>query len=224
MARTLVLFGPPGSGKGTQAARLSDDSGSRQLATGDLLREARAAGTELGQRAAEYMDRGDLVPDDVIVATVRDAIGRTGDEPIVLYGFPRSVAQADALADALADQGRELSGRGADRRARRRRGRADPRPRPGPLATITPRPCGERLRVYHGETGTAGRATTTGAGLGRAGSTAPGRSRRRLRAGPPLSRAAARAGCASRPAPRGSASRARPRSTRTSPRPARASG
>jgi adenylate kinase len=109
MAQTLVLFGPPGSGKGTQAARLRDDLGFRQLATGDLLREARAAGTELGQRAGEYMDRGDLVPDDVILEMVRDAIERAGDEPIVLDGFPRSVAQADALADALDGQDRELS-------------------------------------------------------------------------------------------------------------------
>ena len=151
MAQTLVLFGPPGSGKGTQAARLRDDLGFRQLATGDLLREARAAGTELGQRAGEYMDRGDLVPDDVILEMVRDAIERAGDEPIVLDGFPRSVAQADALADALDGQDRELSGAVlidvpddvvVERISGRGQGRSDDNPE-----TVR-----ERLRVYHGET------------------------------------------------------------------------
>ena len=83
-----MLFGPPGSGKGTQAARLSDDLGFRHLATGDLLRAARAGGTELGQRAAEYMDRGDLVPDEVIVAMVRDAIARADDEAVRARRLP----------------------------------------------------------------------------------------------------------------------------------------
>jgi adenylate kinase len=151
MARTLVLFGPPGSGKGTQARRLSDDLGFRQLATGDLLRGARAEGTDLGQRAAEYMDRGDLVPDDVIVAMVREAIERAGDEPVVLDGFPRSVPQADALSDALAGQDRELSGAVlidvpddvvVERILGRDQGRSDDNPE-----TVR-----ERLRVYHAET------------------------------------------------------------------------
>ena len=72
MARvpTIVLMGPPGSGKGTQGERLAED-GFAALATGDLLREARAAGTDLGKKASEYMDRGDLVPDDLIVAASR---------------------------------------------------------------------------------------------------------------------------------------------------------
>jgi adenylate kinase len=151
MRQTLVLFGPPGSGKGTQAARLRDDLGYRQLATGDLLREARAAGTELGRRAAEYMDRGDLVPDEVIVAMVRGAIERAGDDPVVLDGFPRSVAQGDALADALEEQGRELSGAllidvpddvVIERISGRGQGRSDDNPE-----TVR-----ERLRVYHDET------------------------------------------------------------------------
>jgi adenylate kinase len=151
MARTLVLFGPPGSGKGTQATRLSDDLGYRHLATGDLLREARAAGTELGQRAGEYMDRGDLVPDDVIVAMVRDAIARAGGEPVVLDGFPRSVAQADALEGGLDRAGRELTGAVLidvpdavviDRISNRGQGRSDDNPQ-----TVR-----ERLRVYHDET------------------------------------------------------------------------
>jgi adenylate kinase len=151
MGRTLVLFGPPGSGKGTQAARLSDDLGFRQLATGDLLRAARAAGTELGQRAAEYMDRGDLVPDEVIVAMVREAIARAGDEAIVLDGFPRSVPQADALAEVLQADGRDLSGAVlidvpddtvVERISSRGQGRSDDNPE-----TVR-----ERLRVYHAET------------------------------------------------------------------------
>jgi adenylate kinase len=151
MAQTLVLFGPPGSGKGTQAARLRDDLGFRQLATGDLLRAARAAGTDLGQRAGEYMDRGDLVPDDVILEMVSGAIEQTGDEPIVLDGFPRSVAQADALGDALDRQGRELSGAllidvaddvVVERISNRGQGRSDDNPE-----TVR-----ERLRVYHDET------------------------------------------------------------------------
>jgi adenylate kinase len=74
MEPTIALLGPPGCGKGTQAARLRDELGFAALATGDLLREARVVGTELGGRASEYMDRGDLVPDDLIVAMFRDAI------------------------------------------------------------------------------------------------------------------------------------------------------
>ena len=66
MEPTIALLGPPGSGKGTQAARLRDQLGFATLATGDLLREARAAGTDLGRRASEYMDRGELVPDELI--------------------------------------------------------------------------------------------------------------------------------------------------------------
>jgi adenylate kinase len=151
MQPTVVLFGPPGSGKGTQAARLSNDLGFTTLATGDLLRAARADGSELGARAAEYMDRGDLVPDELIVATVGDAIARAGDEPILLDGFPRSLPQADALGEVLARAGRELTDAVlidvpdddvAERISGRGQGRSDDNPE-----TVR-----ERLRVYHDET------------------------------------------------------------------------
>ena len=148
---TVALLGPPGSGKGTQAMRLRDELGFAPLSTGDLLREARAAGTELGRRAAEYMDRGDLVPDELIVAVVRDAIGGLDGRPILLDGFPRTVAQADALASALPAHGRELTvavhidlpdDLVVERISGRHEGREDDRPE-----TVR-----ERLRVYHRET------------------------------------------------------------------------
>jgi adenylate kinase len=151
MEPTVVLLGPPGSGKGTQAARLHDRSGFATLSTGDLLREARAEGTDLGRRADEYMARGDLVPDDLIVAMVRDAIDRLDGKPILLDGFPRTVGQADALADALEGRGRELDGavlidvpddEVVERISGRRQGREDDRP-----DTVR-----ERLRVYHRDT------------------------------------------------------------------------
>ena len=151
MERTVALLGPPGSGKGTQAERLRDRCGFATLATGDLLREARLAGTDLGRRASEYMDRGDLVPDELIIAVMRDAIARLDSEPILLDGFPRTVAQADALAHALKDRGRELTAAVlvdvpddvvVERIRGRRQGREDDRPE-----TVR-----ERLRVYHRET------------------------------------------------------------------------
>jgi adenylate kinase len=151
MAPTIVLLGPPGSGKGTQAERLRDRDGYVTLSTGELLRKARADGTDLGRRAAGYMDRGDLVPDDVIVAMVRDAIADRDGEPILLDGFPRTVPQADALAGALADGGRELEAAVlidvpddvvVERISTRGQGREDDRPE-----TVR-----ERLRVYHGDT------------------------------------------------------------------------
>jgi adenylate kinase len=148
MQPTIVLLGPPGSGKGTQAARLRDDLGFVPLSTGDLLREARAAGTELGRRAAEYMDRGDLVPDDLVLEMVHDAVADLDERPILFDGFPRTVEQADALATGLDAHGRELSGVVlidvpddvvVERISGRHEGRADDDPE-----TVR-----ERLRVYH---------------------------------------------------------------------------
>jgi adenylate kinase len=147
----VALLGPPGSGKGTQAARLQDQRGFVPLATGDLLREARATRTELGRRASEYMDRGELVPDDVIVALIRDELAKLDDKPILLDGFPRTVAQADALAGALEERSRALSGvvlvdvpddLVVERIGGRHEGRDDDDPE-----TVR-----ERLQVYHRET------------------------------------------------------------------------
>jgi adenylate kinase len=141
---TIALLGPPGSGKGTQAERLRDALGFAWLSTGELLREARAGGTELGRRAAAYMDRGDLVPDDVIVDVIEDALGELGDRPVLLDGFPRTVAQAEALrrdldAVILIDVPDDVV---VERISGRHQGREDDRPE-----TVR-----ERLRVYHRET------------------------------------------------------------------------
>jgi len=94
----LILLGPPGSGKGTQAKRLSDTLKTAHVSTGDMLREARAAGTELGRKAGECMDAGRLVPDAVVIGLVAERLRKPDCEPgFVLDGFPRTVAQAEAL-------------------------------------------------------------------------------------------------------------------------------
>ncbi len=98
MTLNLVLLGPPGAGKGTQAERLEDDFHLTYLATGNLLRTAVAEGTELGQAARSYMERGDLVPDDLIIGMILE---RVTDDGLLLDGFPRTVAQAEALDERL---------------------------------------------------------------------------------------------------------------------------
>ena len=147
----VALLGPPGSGKGTQAARLQHRLGFVPLATGDLLRGARAAGTDLGRRASEYMDRGELVPDDLIVAMIRDELANLDGKPVLLDGFPRTVAQADALEDGLQARSRQLSDVllvdvpddvVIERISDRHEGRDDDDPE-----TVR-----QRLRVYHRET------------------------------------------------------------------------
>ncbi len=94
----LVLLGPPGSGKGTQAVRLADQFGCADIATGDIFRANVAEGTPLGRIACEYMDRGDLVPDEVVIAMIMERLAEPDcQNGFVLDGFPRTVAQAEAL-------------------------------------------------------------------------------------------------------------------------------
>ena len=108
--RNLVLLGPPGAGKGTQAERLIDDFALPYYATGNILREAIAAGTELGRQAKEIVDRGDLVPDDLISAVIEERLDSgEADDGFLLDGFPRTIGQAEMLEQALDKRGRELT-------------------------------------------------------------------------------------------------------------------
>ena len=105
----IVLVGPPAAGKGTQAGRIVDRFGGVHIATGDILRSNAERGTELGRTASRYMDRGDLVPDEVIIGMVLERMG-DGDcaGGFVLDGFPRTVPQAEALGERLDELGRPL--------------------------------------------------------------------------------------------------------------------
>jgi adenylate kinase len=102
VARNILMMGPPGSGKGTQAARIAERRGLAHISTGDMLRAAMAAGTELGKRVKDVVDRGDLVPDDLMLELVLDRLSQPdAANGFLLDGFPRTVAQATALVDAL---------------------------------------------------------------------------------------------------------------------------
>jgi adenylate kinase len=102
----IVLVGPPASGKGTQAARIVDRFGGINIATGDILRSNAEQGTELGRTARRYMDRGDLVPDEVMIDMVLERVGEEGcADGFVLDGFPRTVPQAEALERRLDELG-----------------------------------------------------------------------------------------------------------------------
>jgi adenylate kinase len=106
----LILLGPPGAGKGTQAALLTADFGLPHIATGDMLRAACKAGTELGNLANRYMQEGQLVPDEVIIAMIVERLGHDdAADGFLLDGFPRTIEQADALADQLNQNGRRLT-------------------------------------------------------------------------------------------------------------------
>jgi adenylate kinase len=97
----IILLGPPGAGKGTQARKLVDERGMTQLSTGDMLRAARTSGTEMGQKVAAIMDRGDLVTDDIVIDLIEEQIGLHPEGGFIFDGFPRTLAQADALGALL---------------------------------------------------------------------------------------------------------------------------
>jgi len=106
----LILLGPPGAGKGTQAERLQEDFDIGYIATGDLLRKAVADETELGAAAKAFMDRGELVPDDVIIGVILQCLADSScQDGFLLDGFPRTVAQAEALEGDLDKVGRQLT-------------------------------------------------------------------------------------------------------------------
>ena len=107
----LILLGPPGAGKGTQAERIREDFDLAYIATGDMLRQAVTDGSELGVRAKGYMDAGELVPDEVIIGVIIERVqGDDARDGFLLDGFPRTIGQADALAAALDGLGRKLTG------------------------------------------------------------------------------------------------------------------
>ena len=105
----IILLGPPGAGKGTQARRLVEERQMVQLSTGDMLREARTSGTEMGQVVADVMDRGDLVTDEIVIGLIREKLESGEAEGGYIFdGFPRTLAQADALGDLLTELGQTL--------------------------------------------------------------------------------------------------------------------
>jgi adenylate kinase len=106
----IILLGPPGAGKGTQSAGLVERHGMRQLSTGDMLRAAVKAGTPVGLKAKEVMERGELVSDEIVSALIDDELAAMGPETGAIFdGYPRTSAQADALDEILAKNGRTLA-------------------------------------------------------------------------------------------------------------------
>ncbi len=104
----VIILGAPGSGKGTQAAKLAAEKGLRHLSTGDMLRDAVAKKTEIGLRAAEYMREGRLGPDEIIFALMREALAASEGSGWILDGFPRTLAQAEELDKMLAERGERI--------------------------------------------------------------------------------------------------------------------
>ncbi|WP_300376839.1 adenylate kinase [Henriciella sp.] len=105
----LILFGPPAAGKGTQAKRLVEEHGYVQLSTGDMLRAARASGSELGNRVARIMDEGGLVSDDIVIDLIDEQLANHKDAPGFIFdGFPRTVGQAQALDNLLQSRGMQV--------------------------------------------------------------------------------------------------------------------
>ena len=101
----IILLGPPGAGKGTQAQHLVETRNMMQLSTGDMLRAARTSGTEMGRIVADIMDRGELVTDEIVIGLIREKLQEGSEGGFIFDGFPRTLAQADALGELLAENG-----------------------------------------------------------------------------------------------------------------------
>ena len=104
----IILLGPPGAGKGTQAAYLVESRNMIQLSTGDMLRAAKDSGTEMGKIVADVMDRGDLVTDEIVIGLIREKLEGDKQGGFIFDGFPRTLAQADALGQLLDEMGESL--------------------------------------------------------------------------------------------------------------------
>ena len=104
----IILLGPPGAGKGTQAKKLVDERQMVQLSTGDMLREAKTSGTEMGKRVADVMARGELVTDEIVIGLIEEKLNQGAGGGFIFDGFPRTLKQADALGELLARKGQEL--------------------------------------------------------------------------------------------------------------------
>lgn len=104
----IILLGPPGAGKGTQAGHLVEARGMVQLSTGDMLREAKSSGTEMGQKVAAIMDAGMLVTDEIVIGLIEEKLEQGAAGGFIFDGFPRTLAQADALGELLASKGQTL--------------------------------------------------------------------------------------------------------------------
>ena len=153
----LILFGPPGAGKGTQAKVLQEERGLVQLSTGDMLRAAVAAGTELGRKSKAIMNRGDLVPDDLVIGIIDERLEKPDCARGVIFdGFPRTVAQAKALDTMLAGRGRKIDAvieLKVDDEAMVGRMESRVRENPGAArADDTPETLRKRLKVYRQNT------------------------------------------------------------------------
>ena len=105
----IILLGPPGAGKGTQARRLVEERGMVQLSTGDMLREAMSSGTEMGKKVADVMARGELVTDEIVIGLIEEKLTAAEGNGFIFDGFPRTLAQADALGQLLARTGKALN-------------------------------------------------------------------------------------------------------------------
>ena len=104
----IILLGPPGAGKGTQAGMLVEERNMIQLSTGDMLREAKDSGTEMGKVVADVLARGDLVTDEIVIGLIREKLQGDKAGGFIFDGFPRTLAQADALGELMAEQGESL--------------------------------------------------------------------------------------------------------------------